>query len=645
MSKTSTGPTDTAPLGSEPLIDRRDFINGVAATALAAKFGLAATSQAAAHDNSGPRGNPVGPAENLLNPAEYPPVATGLRGQYPGSFEVAHAVRDGQFGGNIAAEETGESYDLVVVGGGISGLSAAHFFRKALGEDRRILILDNHDDFGGHAKRNEFHYNGRMYLGYGGTMSIETPFPYSYTAKALIAELGIDVLSYSRHENKQLYEGLSEGVFFDREHFGADRVVKGVGERPWADVFADVPLLAAVRADLIRVHTAKVDYMADLTPDQKAEALRHMSYQDFLVKHARLLPGSLPFFTGLAFRNNMRVDTCPAYTAARSGAVGFEGMTLPNDPVFHTDYEFHFPDGNASIARLLVSRLVPGVFPGPQDQESIVTAQANYSRLDQQSQPTRIRLKSTVVRVEHVGDPAHSREVRVFYTRNGKNYAVRGGNAILACFNNIIRFLAPGLPEDQKQALGYASKVPMQYTNVLVRNWEPWRKLGVHRISAPNGYHTYAGLDIPVSIGDYQFPTEPREPIVVHMVRNPNHPGLPRKEQQHLGRLDMLATPFEKIEAEIRSQLNRMLGSAGFDAKHDILAITVNRWPHGYAYTYDTLGDPEIPEAQRPHVLGRRAFGRIAIANADSGAAAFTNMAIDQAQRAVQECLSSRGLI
>ena len=637
MSRAPAGHSDTTHSGPEPRIDRRDFINGIAAAALASQLALA-PSKATAYNSS--LSQSAAP-----DPSEYPPVATGLRGQYPGSFEVAHSVRDGQFAGDIAAEDTGESYDLIVVGGGISGLSAAHFFRKALGEDRRILILDNHDDFGGHAKRNEFHYQGRMYLGYGGTMSIETPFPYSYTAKALIAELGIDVSSYARHENKQLYQGLSEGVFFDREHFGADRVVKGVGERPWTEVFTEAPLSAPVRADLIRLHTAKVDYLPDLTPEQKAAALRHMSYQDFLLKQARLLPESLPFFAGVAFRNNMRVDTCPAYTAARHGAVGFEGMKLPDDPMFHSDYEFHFPDGNASIARLLVSRLIPGVFPGSQDQDSIASARANYAGLDQQSQSTRIRLKSTVVRVEHLGDPAHAGEVRVVYTRGGRNYAVRGGNAILACFNNIIRFMVPSLPEDQKQALAYASKVPMQYTNVLVRNWEPWRKLGIQRISAPNGYHTYAGLDFPVSLGDYQFPTDPREPIVVHMERNPNHPGLPRKEQQRLGRVDMLATPFEKIEAEIRSQLTRMLGPGGFDAKHDILAITVNRWPHGYAYTYDTLGDPEIPEAQRPHILGRRAFGRIAIANADSGAAAFTNVAIDQGQRAVQDCLTSRGLI
>lgn len=631
---TKTADNDEAP--GHP-IDRRDFIGGIAATALTSPLAMMAPTNVKAG---------AAPADLAApDPREYPPAATGLRGQYPGSFEVAHAVRDGSFSGDMRAEDTGESYDLVVVGGGISGLAATHFFRKALGEDRKVLILDNHDDFGGHAKRNEFHYKGRMYLAYGGTMSIETPFPYSYTAKALIAELGIDVSSYARHENQQLYKGLSQGIFFDREHFGADALVAGVGQRPWPDIFADAPLSAPVRADLTRLHTSNVDYLPQLSPAQKADALKRMSYQDFLLKHARLVPECLPFFAGVAFRNNMRVDTCPAYTAARSGAVGFAGMSLPDGPLFQSDYEFHFPDGNASIARLLVSRLAPGVFGGVQDQESVVTAQARYAALDEQSNRTRIRLKSTVVRVEHLGDPARSTEVKVIYVRDGRNYAVRGGNVILACFNNIIRFLVPSLPEEQKRALAYASKVPMQYTNVLVRSWEPWQKLGVHSIEAPNGYHTSAELDIPVSIGNYQFPTEPREPIVVHMVRNPNHPGLPRKEQQRLGRADMLATPFEKIELQIRSQLARMLGAGGFDAGRDILAITVNRWPHGYAYTYDTLGDEEMPEAQRPHVLGRRAFGRIAIANADSGAAAFTNVAIDQAERAVQDCLASRGMI
>jgi spermidine dehydrogenase len=249
--------------------------------------------------------------------------------------------------------------------------------------------------------------------------------------------------------------------------------------------------------------------------------------------------------------------------------------------------------------------------------------------------------------VQHDGDPHKTRSVSVIYMKDGKSHRVRAANVILACFNNIIRFIVPDLPQDQKTALAYPSKVPMQYTNVLIRNWQAFKTLGVSNISAPNGYHTSFGLDQPVSLGDYHFNTSPDQPIVVHMGRNPNAPGLglPRKEQNRRGRMDMLATPFEKSELEIRRQLARTLGGGGFDPATDILAITVNRWPHGYAYTYDTLGDPEFAEWERPHVIGRRPFGRIAIANCDSGAAAYTNEAIDQADRAVHDLLYSRNLL
>src|SRR5262249_42392750 len=197
-----------------------------------------------------------------------------------------------------------------------------------------------------------------------------------------------------------------------------------------------------VRADLTRLHTQSPDYLAGLDTQQKVESLKRMSYQDFLVKHAQLLPDSLPFFAGLAFRNNMRVDTCPAYTAARSGAPGFKGVALPDDPPFHSDYEFHFPDGNASLARLLVSRLAPAVFGRPQAQDTIITAAADYARLDLAVNSTRIRLQSTVVRAEHVSTDA----VRVVYSREGKLSQVIGSNVVMACFNNIIPYLVPDLP-------------------------------------------------------------------------------------------------------------------------------------------------------------------------------------------------------
>ncbi|MBC7519873.1 MAG: NAD(P)/FAD-dependent oxidoreductase, partial [Sandarakinorhabdus sp.] len=593
-------------------IVRRDFIGGIAVAGGVLGSGGAALAQASA---------PALPPEA----AAYPPLLTGLRGQYPGSFETAHQARDGDFSGAVPADDSGEHYDLVIVGGGISGLSAAHFYRQALGDDRKILIVDNHDDFGGHAKRNEFNHQGRTILGYGGTMSIESPFPYSFTAKKLLADLGVDLASYRRYET-DAYAGLGAATFFDKQHFGADKLVTGTGKKPWAAFFAEAPLSPAVRADLTRLHTEKVDYLPGLGPDAKADALRRISYQDFLLKNASLLPESLPYFAGQGYRNNKRVDTVPAWEVAMGGrSPGFAGMALP-DQITAEAQHFHWPDGNASVARLLVNRLVPGVFVGPLDQEKVVLARANYAALDNPANPTRIRLNSMVIRVEHVGPTTRNTEkaVRIVYVRGGKRTAVTAANVILACFNNIIPYLVPALPEAQKAALQYASKVPMQYTNVLLRNWRPWAALGIKSIQAPNGYHTSASLDTPMAIGGYASAANPDEAVVIHMVRNPNQPGLPRKEQNRIGRADMLATEYPTIEREIRGQLQRMLGSAGFDAARDIAAITVNRWPHGYAYTYDTLGDPDMPDEARPHILGRQTFGRIAIANADAAASAFT---------------------
>jgi spermidine dehydrogenase len=228
--------------------------------------------------------------------------------------------------------------------------------------------------------------------------------------------------------------------------------------------------------------------------------------------------------------------------------------------------------------------------------------------------------------------------------KDSSTRVARGKHCILACYNSLIPGLIPELPARQKEALAYPVKVPMMYTNVLLRRWTSFQKLGVAVIEAPGMYHTECSLDPGTTLGGYRGVTTPEEPILLHMMRNPNKPGLPRKEQNRAGQRELLTMTFRDFEFQIRSQLDRMLGPANFSAADDILAITVNRWPLGYAYTYDTLADPDLPPEQRPHMVGRQRFGRVTIANADAGAAAFTNQAIDEAHRAVQELLVREGL-
>jgi spermidine dehydrogenase len=300
---------------------------------------------------------------------------------------------------------------------------------------------------------------------------------------------------------------------------------------------------------------------------------------------------------------------------------------------------FHFPDGNASIARLLVRALVPGAIPG-ETPEDLVTARADYGRLDRPGNLVRIRLSSLCVRARNIGGAPHSTGAEIAYARGDGVYRVRAKACVLASWNMMIPYLCPEMGEAQKSALHQIVKTPLVYTSVALRNWTAFQKLGVASITAPAGYHTQMRLNWPVDIGDYASERSPEKPILLHMTRTPCQRGLAEFDQNRAGRAELLATPFETFEREVRAQLGRALKDGGFDPASDITAITVNRWPHGYAPEWNPLWLPVLPPEQQPNVIGRTPFGRIMIANSDSGAAAYTDVAIDQAHRAVEEILA-----
>ncbi len=630
------------PLGMDQPISRRDFLDGMAIAVGASLLPIG-----------------CGPSESDTaftperDPRYYPPALTGMRGSHPGSFEIAHQLRDGTLGKTIGkARDTREHYDLVIVGAGISGLSAAHFFRKTRGETARILLLDNHDDFGGHAKRNEFVVGDRRLVSYGGTESIESPAQYSDVAKGLLADLGIDVQRFYTAFDQHRYErlGLRHGVFFDRETFGTDRLLTDSGDEVDHAFLARAPLSAAARANIFRVYHGRQDYMRGLTSAEKKARLAKLSYRDYLLNVVKVTPDAIPFFqTGTHDLYGVGIDAVPALDCWGLAYPGFSGLQLDADepspeigltPQLQMNeaepYIFHFPDGSASVARLLVRRLVPGALAGATMEDSI-TARLDYAKLDDESATTRLRLNSTVIRVRHLGRPQTAREVEVTYVRGGKAWTVRAGACVLAGWHTMIPYLCPELPEPQRQALAYAVKVPLVYTNVALRDWESFQRLGVSQVVAPGSYFFRMSLDFPVDMGDYRSSRTPAEPAVVKLFRTPCQPGLPARDQHRAGRTELLATPFDTFERNLRDQMSRMLGAGGFDPARDITAITVNRWSHGYTYEYNSLWDGPWPEDQQPCVVARQPFGRITIANADAGAFAYTNSAIDQAWRAVQE--------
>ena len=656
---------DDRDLGMDRAITRRDFLNGVAiglGGAMGANLlhvpGIESMLQAA------------GFAQDA--PGYYPPALTGMRGSHEGSYDVSHALRDGRFWQSAAQPiDTKETYDLVVVGGGISGLAAAYFYRARAGASARILILDNHDDFGGHAKRNEFRPGGKLWIANGGTAGISSPFPYSQEARGLMSAIGIDPVALSAEANKaadrSVFQGLQNATFFDKETFGADRLVvgtpaggrgRGRGGAPamtWEEFLAKTPLSPDVQKDIARLETAHVDYMPGMTNDQKKDKLSRISYKAFLLDYVKVHPDVIPFYqTRTHGLYGIGIDAVGALECWGYHYPGFEGMNLDpkatgrmsftarGDATPKPPYNFHFPDGNASVARLLVRALLPDVLPGRTAEDSVL-AKADYSRLDRAEAPIRIRLSSTAARVRHIGPSASATEVEVAYGREKKVYTVRAKGVVLACWNMMIPYICSDLPDKQKDALKYGVKVPLCYTSVSLKNWSAFHTLGINGASAPGMYHTGARLEVPTVIGGYNpMPASPTDPILVRMTRTPCKPGLSARDQQRAGHVELLTTTFQTFERKIRDQLARVLQGGGFDPARDIDAITVNRWPHGYAYEYNPLWDPDWPAGQAPCEIGRKPFGRITIANSDAAAAAYTDQAIDQAYRAVMELPSAK---
>lgn len=569
----------------------------------------------------------------------YPPAKTGLRGSHDGAWETMHSRAAGR---NWAHADPEEQFDLVVVGGGISGLSAAHFFRQER-PDARILVLDNHDDFGGHAKRNEFSIGGQTRIGYGGTESIDTPSSYVQVAKDLLIEIGIDVQKFYDAYDQTLYSSmdLSKGILFDDQSFAERKLVSGFGKIPWEEFAAQAPMSDQAKRDFVRVWTDERDYLPGMSREEKLELLQRTSYYDFLKDTVKVDQQVLEIYRrwGMSFWC-VGIDEIPA-SSVQSYDGGMPGLTHTLPRVGYRGdepYIFHFPDGNASVARLLVRSLIAEAVPGT-TMDDVVTARVDYSRLDQKAAAIKIRLNSTVV---NAGHSANGKAVDVTYVHGGDAHTVRAGQCILACYNSAIPYICTELPETQKKGLAYNVKVPLTYTKVLVPNWRAFAELGLDFVYYTNDFFKQVELDYPVSIGDYQFGSSPDEPMVLHMCHVHHSPDIKGPEQWREARRRLLATSFSEFERHVRDQLDQALSGAGFDAGRDIHAITVNRWAHGYAYSPGLLWEPQYAsEEDKPWVIGRKRHGRISIANSDAGAAANTNAAIYHGYRAVQEALNS----
>ena len=633
-------------------IKRRDFVSGVAIGAGGLLLAGCTDDRPVSFANEVPRGG-LAPSSGSY----YPPTLTGMRGSHDGSYEVAHAL---SWRGEKPADYQllDEHYDLVVVGAGMSGLAAAHFYREKMGPEARILILDNHDDFGGHAKRNEFHRDGRMMVSLGGAQNIESVTGYSDAATKLMEDIGLNeeflnFMDVSTSENLALVGNFdaNNGVALpgSQDHFiyaGNWNAVMFGGEG-YEQVLESLPLPGDEREKLITFWGGNRDFLEGLSLSEKWEYLNTVSYNQFLIDKVGLLPTTVPILNAIILHlSGMTGWNLTVGEALLGGASGIKSLGWLGKATAAAGGAFidrllkirMFPDGNASVARLLVQKLIPTVAPEVTGPDSIVGARFNYEALDEAGNDTRLRLNSTAVGIRE----NQAGEVEIDYVEQGSAKRVLADHCILACYNGLIPHLCPEMPESQKAGLAYGVKTPFVYANVQVRDGKAFSKAGATLFQCPHDPFQWVSCAPTVAVGGFEPPRGPDDPMVIFMMHSPMpmtkpDPKLSTRDQLRLARTEIYQAQFSDYEQQIREQLQSMLGQFGFQHQSDIEAITVNRIPHGYAYPYVKLDDPDWEAGQAPHEIGRAQFGRISVANSDSEAVALMNAAFDAAYRAVEE--------
>jgi len=603
-----------------------------------------------------------------LDPLHYPPGLTGLRGSNEGSNTHAHNKAWSNKSDWGPTTELKEEYDLIVVGGGISGLSAAFFYQQEHGQDKKVLILDNHDDFGGHARRNEHTINGNLRLTNGGSQTLVSPHARSETVLNLLHDIGIDLDRFKTAYDVNFYKRNKLGAvtYFNKQKFGEDKVVKHpFSNYPWwveglprpnisyEKAVQQTPLSEKGKEQLLRILRGGL-HVLELPKDELREYISTHSYFDYLKTALDVDdPGVLEMArTSCSDWAGGGADVLSLGEAIDCGALGFDAVATRKDlmgkeafqksvkehgNIFAQEdpYIHHFPDGNATVARMLVKKMIPNVGAG-ENAEEIVLSKFNYGELDKSRNIVRIRLNSTVVNVKHGGDPYSSSDVFVNYINDNTSYQVKGKGVVMACYNMMIPHIVPDLPVEQAAALRRSVKIPLQYTTVGLKNWRAIKEIEMGMAMSPGNMHQVVMMDFPVSLGDYEFTKTPDDPCAIQMIACPfgTIEGTPPIEQFREARYRMLGLQFKDYEKEIRVHLRGMLPKGLFEFERDVESITINRWAHGYVYSGSRLYDSDLRGMAKK---GRKPFGRITIANIDSAPSSYAHVAIEQAWRAVKE--------
>lgn len=555
-------------------------------------------------------------------------------------IQAGHRIRDAEFETGTNVVETGETYDCVVVGGGISGLAAALIFQQLAGKDKNCLVIDNHPIFGGEAKRNEFLVDGHRLMAHQGSAFFPVPYPHSFIAR-FYDSIGLKAprLEYQKWGGPDPEMKLSttpylgsapNGTFFRGKSGSPGTWV--IGDKVWERA----PIPSKARQELI-----KYDSLSDSganSPKFPGDAIsRHldsMTLEDYMIERSGISRETIREFLcpGEGGGYGLGADALSAYTAYAAD------MLHPLDISDETGQQM-FPGGNGGIARLITKTLIPESIAGSHSLADVCRNAVDFAALDRAGSTARIRLDSTAVWVKHDGDPAKSEFVTIAYTRGQNTYRVRARSVVMAGGSWTTKHIVRELPSDLAGAYAQFYRAPALMANVAVRNWRFLYKMGISGCRWYGGLGEYTQVRKLALCGADSPTIGPDSPVVLTLKILFPHPGKSTEEQGHLGRAELLSIPFREYERQIREQFAEMFSRSGFDPRADIAGIILNRWGHAYltpppGFFFGKEGQPAPGD-----VLRAAPFGRIAFANTDLSGVADHRSSIIEADRAVGQLL------
>ncbi len=686
-------------------ITRRDFLDGVAITAAGLAAAAAAPHLSGAEALASSRGHGPRP----LPPGYYPPTETGLKGQSdefvrdimridgPPNQRDVHSTRGGPGIHVRHIRDSDETYDCVIVGAGASGLAAAKYYRDRFGEDARILLLDPLPDFGGHSARNEFHVGPTTFLKNGGTVNLDTvtswnqttgglqdiPGSYGQPSVDMLEYLGVDAFDFPEASNPPIPSsyGLRAMALFPAKDWGADTLIPNkTNAVSWHDWLATTPWSPEARAGIERIQEDAQDWIAlKHGPKTDAETKAILSrltqkryYMDYIGVPEQAIRQYQRNGHGLLGAGAQAVSAADMWALGSpgfDGLVGGEGLAFTPFPGIGRTPQMGlqegaedspsptWPDGNSSLLRLLVGRLIPGavsdVGGAPPNMENVVNAVTDYSQLDKRGNTVRIRLNSLVFRVKpgeskHRHGDRRKRLAEVDYLIDGERHGrrVRANHVVMACWNRVTAHVLDDLPRSQVRDLCYARKTPLIYGRAALTNWRAFADAKITSVS-PRGNSLFwdtTSLQAGVSFGSVYGPTPntPDQPAMLNFTVVPtDHDATPQLAAYEGGRKRLLQMSFRDLERALIDVLDRSVNKSGgdFEPQRDMHSIMINRWNYGYAHELTSVWDPSLygPWANQPQVRGRRPVKNVSIANSDSAAFAYTHSAINEGYRAVQD--------